>query len=63
LWLRAGDARRAAKDATRVESWRRIPVTLAWMVRSRHRVEALDGLWPLLAELVSLALPFTARSR
>jgi len=57
LWLRAGDARLAAEAAARVESWRRIPVTLAWMVRARHRVEGLDGLWPLLAELVWLAAP------
>ena len=57
LWLRAGDARRAVEAAARVESWRRIPVALAWMVRARYLVEGLDGLWPLLAELVWLAAP------
>jgi len=57
LWLRAGDARRAAEAAARVESWRRIPVTLAWMIRARHLAEGLDALWPLLAELAWLAAP------
>ncbi len=57
LWLRAGDARRAAEAAAGVESWRRIPVTLAWMARARHRTEGLDGLWALLAELAWLAAP------
>ena len=57
LWLRAGDAARAAEATAQVESWRRIPVTLGWMVRARHRTDGLDTIWPLLAELAWLAAP------
>jgi hypothetical protein len=60
LWLRVGDAAsaRAAEEAVAsIASWRRIPVPLAWMARARHRVDGLDTVWPLLAELAWLAAP------
>jgi hypothetical protein len=55
LYLRAGDWAAAAEAAGRIESWRRIPAPLAWMAAARYRMEGLDAVWPLLAELAWLA--------
>jgi hypothetical protein len=55
LWLRAGDAAAAAAAVERIESWRRIPVPLGWMLQARHRTHGLEAAWPLLAELAWLA--------
>jgi hypothetical protein len=55
LWLQAGDPGAAALAVAGIASWRRIPVPLAWMIEARHRLEGLDPIWPLLAELAWLA--------
>jgi len=55
LWLQAGDWQAAEQAVTRIESWRRIPAPLGWMVEARlHRV-GLQATWPLLAELAWLS--------
>jgi hypothetical protein len=55
LWLRAGDWSAANDAVQRVESWRRIPAPLAWMTEARYRVDGLDAVWALLAELAWLS--------
>ena len=55
LWLAAGAWTQAAESAGGIESWRRIPAPLAWMIEARYRIEGLDAIWPLLAELAWLA--------
>jgi hypothetical protein len=55
LWLLAG-VWAAARDAVlTIESWRRIPASLAWMAEASYRLDALEQTWPLLAELAWLA--------
>ncbi|MDM0108489.1 hypothetical protein QTH97_26305 [Variovorax sp. J22R24] len=51
LWLRAGDWENAAQAVESIESWRRIPVPLAWMAEARLKLLGLRPSWPLLAEL------------
>ena len=55
LWLAAGEWTQAAQSAGSIASWRRIPAPLAWMTEARCRLEGIDGVWPLLAELAWLA--------
>ncbi|NDZ16926.1 hypothetical protein C7T35_27575 [Variovorax sp. WS11] len=55
LWLRAGDWAAASDAVARIESWRRIPASLAWMAEARYRVHDLDDAWGLLAELAWLS--------
>jgi hypothetical protein len=55
LWLRSGDWSAASDAVARIESWRRIPAPLAWMVEARYRLHDLDGAWALLAELAWLS--------
>ena len=55
LWLKAGDFGAAADAVQRIESWRRIPVPLAWMSEARFRLDGLDSSWGLLAELAWLS--------
>ncbi|MEO8925237.1 MAG: hypothetical protein ABI330_20820 [Caldimonas sp.] len=55
LWLRAGDWQAAADAVGRIESWRRIPASLAWMAEARYRLEGLEPIWALLAEFAWLA--------
>ena len=55
LWLHAGDPASSAAAVAGIESWRRIPVPLAWMAEARQRSDGLDSAWPLLAELAWLA--------
>lgn len=55
LWLRAGDWAAARDAVAGIESWRRIPVPLAWMSQAVHAIDGLDAAWPLLAELAWLA--------
>ena len=57
LWLRAGDWQAAEAAVQGIESWRRIPAPLGWMVEARGRRLGLDAAWPLLAELAWLAGP------
>ena len=51
LWLRAGAWDNAAQAVASIESWRRIPVPLAWMAEARLKLLGLRATWPLLAEL------------
>jgi hypothetical protein len=55
LWLLAGEPATAAQAVERIDSWRRIPQPLAWMIQARHACEGLDAVWPLLAELAWVA--------
>jgi hypothetical protein len=55
LWLRAGDWQAAADAVARIESWRRIPVPLAWMLQARWALQGLQPSWGLLAELAWLS--------
>lgn len=54
-WLRGGNFDAAARAVLTIESWRRIPQPLAWMLRARHAVLGLDSTWPLVAELAWLS--------
>jgi hypothetical protein len=54
-WLLGGEFDAAARAVLTIESWRRIPQPLAWMVQARHAVEGLDTTWPLVAELAWLS--------
>lgn len=54
-WLLGGEFDAAARAVLTIESWRRIPQPLAWMLQARHAAEGLDGVWPLLAELAWLS--------
>jgi hypothetical protein len=55
LWLRGAHWAQAAQAVQGIESWRRIPAPLAWMVETRCRLGELDACWALLAELAWLA--------
>lgn len=55
LWLRAGDWNAAAAAVERIESWRRIPAPLTWMVQARLRLYGLQATWGMLAELAWLS--------
>ncbi len=49
--LRAGRWMDAAAHIENMESWRRQPAPLAWMIKARCRSSGFDAIWPLLAEL------------
>jgi len=55
LFLLAGDWPAATRSVAGIESWRRIPLPLAWMAEARCRLDGPDTVWPLLAELAWLA--------
>jgi hypothetical protein len=55
LWLQAEAWAEAAAAVQRIESWRRIPAPLAWMLEARCRADGIGACWPLLAELAWLA--------
>ena len=55
LWLRGAHWAQAAQAVQGIESWRRIPAPLAWMVEARCRLGELDACWALVAELAWLA--------
>lgn len=55
LWLLAGDWKAAAEATERIESWRRIPAPLAWMVQARLQLYGLQATWGMLAELAWLS--------
>ena len=55
LWLRGAHWAQAALAVQGIESWRRIPAPLAWMLEARCRLGQLDACWALLAELAWLA--------
>lgn len=45
----------AAQAVAGIESWRRQPQALDWMVQARWRLQGADATWPLLAELAWIA--------
>lgn len=55
LLLHLGDWQGAADAVARIESWRRIPAPLAWMVQARLHLFGLQANWGLLAELAWLS--------
>lgn len=55
LWLAAGNWSAAARATEAIESWRRIPAPLAWMIEARLHLLGLQACWPLVAELGWLA--------
>ncbi|MDP2793392.1 MAG: hypothetical protein Q8O25_04810 [Sulfurisoma sp.] len=55
LLLRAGRWADAAVCIESIESWRRQPAPLAWMIEARCRLDGFDAIWPLLAELAWMA--------
>jgi hypothetical protein len=55
LWLQARAWDEAASAVVGIESWRRKPQPLAWMVQARWHQAGPDAAWPLLAELAWLA--------
>ncbi|WP_232348073.1 hypothetical protein [Cupriavidus taiwanensis] len=55
LWMRAAEWTTACESIKRIESWRRMPITLAWMAETVYRLQGLDPAWPLLAELAWLS--------
>ncbi|MDE2160172.1 MAG: hypothetical protein KGJ30_14750 [Burkholderiales bacterium] len=55
LWLAAGDWPAAIASVNGIESWRRIPAPLSWMLEARHGQNGMASVWPLIAELAWLA--------
>ena len=55
LWLQAGQWQAAADAVANIESWRRIPAPLAWMLQARLALQGLQPNWGLLAELAWLS--------
>lgn len=51
LWLAAGNWNAAAQVVATIESWRRIPAPLAWMIEARLKLFGLQAAWPMIAEL------------
>jgi len=54
LWLLAQQWQAAADAVAKIESWRRIPAPLAWMLQARLALQGLQANWALLAELAWL---------
>lgn len=61
LYIAAGAWAEAAEAVSSIDSWRRIPQPLVWMVQSRWRLHGSDAAWPLLAEALWLAPAAAAR--
>lgn len=55
LWLQARQWQAGADAVAQIESWRRIPVPLSWMLQARLQLQGLQANWGLLAELAWLA--------
>jgi hypothetical protein len=58
LWLAARQPARARAAVAAINSWRRIPIPLGWMLRAELAAgtpAALEAVWPLVAELAWLA--------
>ncbi|MEO8859190.1 MAG: hypothetical protein ABI343_19555 [Burkholderiaceae bacterium] len=55
LYLRAGNWQAAADAVVGIESWRRIPTPLFWMVQARLQLVGLQATWAMLAELAWMA--------
>ncbi len=54
LWLQAGQWQTGADAVAQIESWRRIPAPLSWMLQARLQLQGLQANWGLLAELAWL---------
>jgi len=54
LLLRAGEWTAAETVVNAINSWRRIPLPLAWMAEARLGWEGIEASWPLLVELAWL---------
>lgn len=55
LYLRAENWQAAADAVAGIESWRRIPAPLFWMVQARLHLTGLQASWAMLAELAWLS--------
>jgi hypothetical protein len=55
LWLQARQWQAAADAVAQIESWRRKPAPLSWMLQARLQLQGLQSNWALLAELAWLA--------
>lgn len=55
LWLQTRQWQAAAEAVAQIESWRRIPAPLSWMLQARLQLQGLQANWGLLAELAWLA--------
>lgn len=55
LWLQTRQWQAAADAVAQIESWRRIPGPLSWMLHARLQLQGLQANWGLLAELAWLA--------
>lgn len=55
LWLHAENWQAAVDAVTSIESWRRIPTPLFWMVQARLHLYGLQATWGILAELAWLS--------
>lgn len=55
LWLQGRQWQAAADAVASIESWRRIPVPLSWMLLARLQLQGLQTNWGLLAELAWMA--------
>jgi len=55
LWLQTQQWQAAADAVALIESWRRIPAPLSWMLHARLQLQGLQANWGLLAELAWLA--------
>lgn len=55
LWLQARQWQAAADAVAGIESWRRIPAPLSWMLHARLKLQGLQANWGLLAELAWLS--------
>ena len=51
LWLQAGQWQAAADAVAGIESWRRIPAPLSWMLHARLKLQGLQANWGLLTEM------------
>lgn len=55
LFLRARKWREAGAGVESIPSWRRQPAPLAWKIEAAVRIDGVDPVWPLLAELSWMA--------
>ncbi len=50
-WMRAGQWQAGVDATASIESWRRIPTPLSWMLQARLKLQGVQANWGLLAEL------------
>lgn len=55
--LRGGHWEAALACVEGIDSWRRQPAPLAWMIEAKCRIDGVYAIWPLLAELAWMAPP------